>query len=1145
MRKTYTIIRTLGLLALLCLWPAAAQAQVAFYDSFDYDLGDLYKQGPWVRYSTQTANPVQVVEKTLTYEGYPSPLSGKAAKFGPEKSSEKPMAVVTEEANAKLSGDLYCALLLNVEDAGSKGTYIAGFVPRTKNQALGDGVGPTEYGRLYVQPGSTDGKFQIGIERGATKAVYSETEYDLGTTYLVVFKYQGIKETDDIKLYVNPTSYTAEPSTADASIDGVNWAGSKVGSYGLQGIVLRQSTTSTVTGPTYYVGAVSVADTYAALFPAGGGVVTPPDDTPALTLSESAFTVEGTGYQGIPFKGSVKVTAKNLTQDITVSVEGSDEVTPAVTTIPAAEAMSATGYELEFTLSGQSATGKAILRFATEGVDDKTLPVSWDLVPTTVVSTLRELAETTNEEAIYCYTGQAVVTHVTMSYYGQQLYVQDETAGLLISDEFGMLPEYSRGDKVTGLLGGIMRSLGASQLVPYNPFTVVEQGVEATPFTVTLAALKENPARYVNSLVRIEGVSIKDVQEGAKFEEGMGQPTLTDGTDEGKLRVLAGTSLIGTDVPTGTFTLTGLSTAASAVIVAPRGTEDILLPPSLEIGEVKFTRAEGLLGETTAMGTVHVKATNLSAPVTMEITGTNRGMFGLSAPEEFMQDGMVSIPAGTHEVEVTVNYVPTAIGTHKGNLYIDCTAMPDAFRSFALAGIAIDPANPPVVTTAPETVEAFSAVAGQTAEAVLDVTSANAADYVNLKVEKGGVFRISSNLIGKNVPSTIKITFAPNAPGEYDDVLLISTYGTDTLRVPLHGVATAEVVEPEKEGDALPLVTENPRTLLREGFDGTTHNEPLDVDGWKNLAVTGDRAWWGYTFPESDPSAGEQTAKVTPYDSKVEFGEETDCEMTLVTPPLDFVNSASKMFTFRVRGDYLRDGQSDLLELCYIEKDGDGMYVAPVGGFTMPAVADASGEWQEYHIDLAGQDLADVFFMGFRFKSQRGTANAATYYIDDVTYGRTDIPVITPAETELPLQAAVGVDVVSPEIAVTTSNLQEPVTLSLYSGDKSKFKLSTTSLPAGGGSFTVSFHADEAGSYETYVKLASRGAADKYIHVVATNSTGIATLAAAPADIRVYDVAGRLVRDLKQATPQQAAAALPAGIYLFKTAAGVLKVRVD
>lgn len=79
--------------------------------------------------------------------------------------------------------------------------------------------------------------------------------------------------------------------------------------------------------------------------------------------------------------------------------------------------------------------------------------------------------------------------------------------------------------------------------------------------------------------------------------------------------------------------------------------------------------------------------------------------------------------------------------------------------------------------------------------------------------------------------------------------------------------------------------------------------------------------------------------------------------MMLVTPALDFKNSESKMFTFRVRGDYLLDNQTDLLELCYIDLAEGDMFVAPIEGFNMPNMQDQSGEWQEYHIDLTGQIL--------------------------------------------------------------------------------------------------------------------------------------------------------------------------------------------
>ena len=67
----------------------------------------------------------------------------------------------------------------------------------------------------------------------------------------------------------------------------------------------------------------------------------------------------------------------------------------------------------------------------------------------------------------------------------------------------------------------------------------------------------------------------------------------------------------------------------------------------------------------------------------------------------------------------------------------------------------------------------------------------------------------------------------------------------------------------------------------------------------------------------------------------------------------------------------------------------------------MPCTKDQSGDWNEYHFYLAEYDLPDVMFMGFRFTGTRGRLNSATYYVDDVTYGRTDISVIRPSVSQL------------------------------------------------------------------------------------------------------------------------------------------------
>lgn len=518
----------------------------------------------------------------------------------------------------------------------------------------------------------------------------------------------------------------------------------------------------------------------------------------------------------------------------------------------------------------------------------------------------------------------------------------------------------------------------------------------------------------------------------------------------------------------------------------------------------------------------------MPAATNLEIIGKNRDMFELSA---------TSVPAGTNETDIVITYKPTAIGKHEGRLFIDCPEMPLLSQSITLSAYAIDEQNPPTVTVSPETLPTFEAKVGERQEQTISITTANLPDYAYMKLKESGSFLLSTTMLMKDATANVKVTFAPKEAGEYENEIEIYGLGLDTLRVKINGKAGESTEpEPEKEGDELPLDASSPMKLINEHFDNVTKNKPLSIEGWKNLAMEGKRAWWGYELPETDETAGEKVAKVTPYDSNVAEGKETTCEMMLVTPPLDFKNSESKMFTFRVRGDYLADNQTDLLELCYIDLAEGDMFVAPVEGFSMPNTEDQSGEWQEYHIDLTGQNIADVFFMGFRFKSTRGRTNSATYYIDDVSYGRTDLAVIQPSLRQLVFTSTVGKDAVSEEVTVTGNNLAEPIKLTLGGANKSKFKLSTSQLPITGGAFAVTFNSDEVGVHEAYVKLASRGAADIYIPISVNNelTDGIEGISAEPGNIEVYDINGRKLVEKEMATPAQATESLPAGIYVIK-----------
>ena len=1134
------------LLALLVL-PSSALAQIQWQENFDYPVGNLNGQGGWGNYGSNPNDPIQVVDQTLTYEGYPGGVKGKSVRLAQSGNAEDLLVRFDPSDDGVTSGCIYASALVNLSALPTKAVYSLVLLTRTKNSVVAAGTTPSEFGKIFFAPSDEDGKYKIGIDRTGSTPVYVDSLFDLNTTNLIVVKY-AIKAVDDkdiVSLFVNPKSFDSEPAKANAVVP-TDAKGSQ-SSRGFQGFELRQAGTSSAKAPDMLVGSLRIADSYAGLFGTSGEE---PKKEPSISFSKDKLNF-GAMLSGMKAQSTLTVKGQNLTGDVSVS-SNCDELTVSPATLSAQDLMSSEGAQLTLTLNTATISANAAtLTFASEGMSDVTAQATWYAEPVVDVTTVKDLTAKDSEEGLtYRYTGEAVVTFVDKSSASPVYYLQDATAGLMIKDADGVITHtYKEGDKLTGFIGTLANTFGVVSLTPsvfYDSLGVcLSHDNTVEPKEVTLAQLKEQAKSLVNQLVSINGATI-DANGASVFAEGMAQPELSDASDvKGKLRIFKGTSLIGTEIPADAVTVTGLTTSVGAVLVAPRGKDDILIEeqgePSLEVSPAKTGMFEGYVGKTINIDTLHVSAKYLPEDATIELIGSGKKMFATSVS---------TIKKGSSETDVIISYVPTAIGKHLASILIDCPSVPTLSKTIKVQAYAIDEQNPPVITVDSAALS-YKIKAGETRDELINITTAHLPDYAYLEVATAGDFRISNNMLLKDAETRIKVTFAPKAAGTYENEIIIYALGADTVRIPLKGIAEeVETPEPSKEGDDLPLNVSHPVKLLNETFDTVYKNQPVKIDGWKNLALKGTRAWWGYEFDDTDESVGEKVAKVTAYDSKLSDEEESPVEMLLVIPALDFKNSQSKMFTFRVRGDYLLDEQTDSLELCYIDmEDPESMFVAPVGGITMPCTKDESGEWNEYHVDLTGQDLADTFFMGFRFKSVRGRNHSATYYIDDVTYGRTDIPLMRPSASQLAFVATVGQDAESDAIEVSTENLVNPVTLTVGGANKSKFKLSVDQLPKDGGKFTVKFHSDAEGVHEAYVKLASRGAADIYIPVSVNNTlaTSIAAIDASPADITVFTLNGEKVAEGKAVSPAQVVKGLSAGVYVIQktSATGIHSYKVQ
>ena len=1146
-RKTFCFV-VLFMVGILLLAPSGVHAQMYLNENFNYPEGDLYGQGGWMKYASSSGGAIQVVNNPLTYTGYQDDANGNAVELLNVASGQDLQKKFTEGDEHINSGTLYYSALINVKAAGDADdkVYFMAIVSKTATGNVADGKSGTEYARLFALAGE-EGKFKLGVSRSSAKPVMSEEEYELNKTYLVVVKYECVDgvTNDEVSLFVNPVNFATEPVAAVAKyVDGLD--GDVSAKNGFQAIECRQGGTTSKVAPNVIIDAIRVARSYPELFSSEA-----PEPIPAITLSKKNLAI-GEVFIGKVYTQEINVKGVNLKSDITLSGMETGEITTSVTTISKADAEAPEGFNVTVTL-----TPKDIdlytdnILFDSEGAAQGTLSVFWNSIELIDVADLKTLSTKKKEDyKTYRYTGEGVISYIYKDGTKTTYYVQDATGAIPVYDGFGDITvSYSIGDKITGFICTVESIAGLNSAIPADGTlgTVISKGNVVEPVVVTAAALTASPADYAGKLIKMENVTFKDVEEGAVFTEDLVSPAINDGTADARMKLFKGTDIMGTVIPTETVTLIGISTSAAAAVIAPRALTDIVkLPvgdPSLEITPEKVESKTAHLNIPTEFVTFTIKANNLPDKVSLYITGKSGTMFTINKEE---------IPAGTSETELVVTYTPTQIGKHEGRLNLECMGAPEFNKGIALSGVCIDPANPPVVTINPETLPAFSVEANKTQEQTIQVTTANLPDYLYAKMmnEGEGSFRINSSMFLQNGTYDLKITFAPKKVGTYTERIEFSTLELETFYLTITGTATAgEDPGEEKEGDELPLDTSNPTTLLNESFSSAVNNKPLSVTGWKNVATVGKRAWWGDDFKDGETVLN-KVAKVTAYDSQVESGKETPCEMLLVTPPLDFKNAASKTFTFRVMGNLLRDDQTDLLELCYIDMEGDEMYISPVGGFEMPHLKDMNEEWLEYHIELEGQDIADIFFMGFRFKSTRGTQNSATYYIDDVSFGRTDLPKLTPSETQLAFEALVGTDYTTAPITVTGQNITEPITISLGGPNKSKFSVSEKTLPAEGGSFTLKFASNEIGVHEAYIRLSSKGAADVYIPISANakDEVGIALIPFNETpDITVFDILGKvMVQKEKCTNMDEITNVLTSGTYVLRASSesGIRTIKI-
>lgn len=1123
MKKHLHKLVTAALLS-LTLAPGA-NAELLFSDNFDYPVGNLKGQGEWLQSGSQTEVPIQVVAQNLVYPGYQSAGVGNAVRLT-GNNNNKDQRLFHDVAKADDAKSLFASALFCVNSVPENcNAYFISFAGATA-AGFADGVSVSTNGRVFVLPGTDANHFILGAGKsGANAAIKTTAEFELGKTYCLVMNWNYVEgsNNDEFSVWINPENETDEPllkvSTGSSSINYGDFSETR----NVRGVMLWQGSSAVKAAPTMVVDAVRGATDWASLFTDEGEG---PGGDPSVSMSVTAVNDDpmmAFVYGSVTKKFTVR--AANLAEDINLSVSGCEDLTVSPAVIAKDDAMSASGTEVTVTYAPTTAgTFQGSIDLAS---GDNTASATFEvygLACTKLVNSLQIFNVPEDN-----YDGYLLSSTVTISYIdptGETIYGYDMAGGVAFKT-YQIDPSTIKvGDKIKNIFAYVVwEADGLPYLMPLYPGmgTLVSEGNAVNATDVNLGDIATSPELYIHRLVTIKDVAFT-AEEGAVF--GTSSVDITSGPTnaKGKLMPFAGTDLIGTAIPATASSVTGICRSKTIASISPRSLADIVLAPvgepELEVTpEQLFSDEAAEIGKGTQVLRYTVEAKNLPSPASVYLTGANRNMFSIDVEE---------IPAGTSNTVVTVTYNPTAIGKHTARLNFD--AMPtELTKGYQFTFLAYDPQNMPVATFDADALAPFSVTsAGETQVQSIEITTANLPDYGTIKVsgENSGAFTLNSTSLLKEGKTTLKITFAPKTPGTFTQSFEISGVKLPAQTLTVTGTCGGSLPEQPVEGDKMAFDTSAPLSLLNETFDNAANNKPLQLQGWINNAAKGKRAWWGYDF-----SDGNKAAKVTAYDSQAQIGAEDPCRMFLMTPALDFANSASKILTFRVMGQYMAEGMTDRLNVVYCDVAEGTPYYQAIEGLNIPATPDYNGEWIDYVIDFEGLDIADVFFIGFQFDSNRGRDNSAVYYIDDVTYGRTDVPQIKSDIRALEVLA----EPFKPHtttINVTGLNLSGNISLALGGANPSNFTLSATTLPAHGGSFDLTFLTDLEGVHEAYVELKAEGAPTLFIPL-AYNAKASSAIDSVDSDadgrFTVYNASG--IRVLVTSDPAEINA-LPAGLYI-------------
>ena len=590
-----------------------ASAETYLAESFDYAEGNLYGNGKWVKYGKKTTAPIQVAKSPLTFAGYQDNAAGKAVRLTKE-SGEYCQMLFRDKGTDAAKGTVYYSALVNVSELPS-GSRTAAFMALTGANSLdatkfGDTEAGSEGAGLFAQA-SGEG-FKLGVSRNVanlgnvkTSVAWADEECAIGTTYLVVVKYEIIDgaDNDRISLWVNPAKGDAEPAASVVAEEECSESLADV-----RGIELRQGSSSVAKTPVAVIDEVRVASTWNEIFTSTKADAV---ETPEITITDMSVDF-GKVYKGLTYTKTINVKGKNLKGDISLSSPVSGEVAVSAATVAKADAESENGCDVVLTLSvDNTAMTSDKIVYAADGAQSRTQIVEWRPIETIAVNSFKELFDEDNISmtTLYVYKGEATVTAIDSNFY--TFYAQDSQSAAEVRSASGCgyeevdLTKVKQGDNITDIVGNVIFSDdGGIDFVPVaaDAWRVVSEGNLVEPKVLTFEQI--HAAEACDVIFQL--VTVKDV----KFDEKYGNypdpdyygkfnvpfHLVSDKTRSGELWYFRGTDIYNSSTK-GYFdkvwTVTGICYYMTPVAtVAPRSLADFVVQPEGAVDSIAVGEAE-------------------------------------------------------------------------------------------------------------------------------------------------------------------------------------------------------------------------------------------------------------------------------------------------------------------------------------------------------------------------------------------------------------------------------------------------------------------------------------------------------------------------------------------------------------------------